>query len=146
MATQTRALQAGEAAPSFDLSDEQGKRHRLSGYRGQTLVLCFIPPQAPGLPSRDFGEAFPGYQRKDVFMLAVMQGTPSRIGELNRHLKVPCPILCDDGRLAAAYGVENVMAAGINMAFFAIGVDGIVKLVLKHARNPRHVYELLGRA
>jgi len=145
MATQTTVLEAGMQAPGFDATDEQGKKHTLSGYAGQTLVLCFIPAQAPGLARRDFHEAYPGSQKRDIFLLGVMVGTPHAVGEFKRHVKAPFPILCDDGRITAAYGVTSVMNAGRNMAFFAIGPDGALKLVLKHARNPRHVYELLGR-
>lgn len=145
MAITTTHLEAGMAAPPFDVSDELGHRHFLSGYAGQTLVLCFIPAQAPGLSSRNFGEAYPGSQKKDIFLLGVMVGTPHTVGEFKRRVRAPFPILCDDGRITAAYGVTSVMNAGRNMAFFAVGGDGVLKLVLKHARNPRHVYELLAR-
>jgi len=145
MATTTTYLEAGAAAPPFDASDEQGHVHRLSGYAGKTLVLCFIPAQAPGLAGRNFHESYPGSQKEDIFLLGVMIGTPKSIGEFKRHVRAPFPILCDDGRITAAYGVTSVMNAGRNMAFFAIGPEGDIRLVLKHARNPRHVYELLAR-
>ena len=34
-------LGAGDTAPDFDLEDQDGKRHRLADYAGQTVVLYF---------------------------------------------------------------------------------------------------------
>ena len=36
-------LEAGDQAPPFDLLDQDGTRHRLSDYRGRTVVLYFYP-------------------------------------------------------------------------------------------------------
>ncbi len=33
----------GQPAPDFALPDEKGTIHRLSGYRGRTVVLMFYP-------------------------------------------------------------------------------------------------------
>lgn len=35
-------LREKEAAPDFDLSDDQGKRHRLKDYLGKKVVLWFF--------------------------------------------------------------------------------------------------------
>ena len=36
-------LQAGQAAPEFELPDEENQPVRLKDYQGQTLVLYFFP-------------------------------------------------------------------------------------------------------
>lgn len=36
-------LDAGDRAPAFTLKDQDGETHRLSDYRGRTLVLYFYP-------------------------------------------------------------------------------------------------------
>jgi len=36
-------LKVGAAAPAFALRDQSGKMHRLSDYRGHTVVLAFYP-------------------------------------------------------------------------------------------------------
>lgn len=35
--------QVGQPAPDFRLPDQAGKMHRLSDYRGRTVVLAFYP-------------------------------------------------------------------------------------------------------
>ena len=42
-------LAAGDAAPDFELSDQDGALHRLADYRGRTVVLYFYPrDETPG--------------------------------------------------------------------------------------------------
>ncbi len=36
-------LEAGDAAPTFELQDQDGVVHRLQDYAGRTLVLYFYP-------------------------------------------------------------------------------------------------------
>jgi peroxiredoxin len=39
----TKQLMQGQSAPDFELKDTNGKLHRLSGYRGQKIiVLAFL--------------------------------------------------------------------------------------------------------
>ncbi|MEE2903224.1 MAG: thioredoxin family protein [Myxococcota bacterium] len=37
----------GKAAPSFSLTDQHGKKHELSAYKGKTVVLEWTNPQCP---------------------------------------------------------------------------------------------------
>lgn len=144
--TPTHHLEPGSVAPSFDDTDEQGKRHQLGGYRGQTLVLCFLPHDT-GRPGRDHREQYPGSALKDVFLLGVMLGTPQTIGEWKRHNKADFPILADaHGEISKSYGMMDLMAREHHPGYVAIGPDGRVKLVLKHASKPGHVFELLKRS
>lgn len=41
--SQTSLLAAGDAAPDFELPDQDGNPVRLSGFAGQTVVLYFYP-------------------------------------------------------------------------------------------------------
>jgi peroxiredoxin Q/BCP len=36
-------LQAGDAAPDFEVKDHQGRNVKLSDYRGKDVVLWFYP-------------------------------------------------------------------------------------------------------
>lgn len=38
---------AGDAAPSFDLVDLEGRRHTLAAYRGRTVILEWLNPDCP---------------------------------------------------------------------------------------------------
>ena len=144
--TATPQLQVGAPAPGFDLSDEQGHRHRLSEYRGQTLILCFLPHDT-GPAGRNPREHYPGSTLDNCFMLGVMIATPQTAGEFHRRNQAPFPIAADtNAAVSRAYGMMELMAREHHPGYVAIGPDGMVKVVLKHRSSPNHVYELLKRA
>lgn len=137
-------VSVGTTAPEFSGSDEQGHRHRLSEYAGSTLVLCFLP-HPESIPSgRDLSGSFPGARKKDVFILGVMTGTPQTVGRVRAHNRIPFPIVCDDGRIAATYGLDR--GNGARFAIFVIDPAGVLKGLYKNLDNPRHLSELLSRA
>lgn len=139
-------LETGSPAPPFEGTDENGHMHRLSEYRGQTLVLMFLPHDT-GRPGRDRHAHFPGSQLEGVYLLGVMIGTPEKVGEWKRRSEAPFPILADvHAAVTKAYGMMELMAREHHPGFVAIGPDGSVKVVLKHRGKPGHVYELLKRA
>ncbi|MGC4074181.1 MAG: thioredoxin family protein [Nibricoccus sp.] len=41
------AAEVGQAAPDFTLTDVSGKTHKLSDYRGKTVVLEWVNPECP---------------------------------------------------------------------------------------------------
>lgn len=43
LATLSDGLRIGATAPEFALTDQNGKVHRLTDYRGKTVVLMFFP-------------------------------------------------------------------------------------------------------
>ena len=42
------ALKAGDTAPAFELPGSDGKVHRLSDYKGKTVVLAWFPKAFTG--------------------------------------------------------------------------------------------------
>ncbi len=128
---------AGSRAPDFSRTDEQGHMHRLAEYRGRTLVLCFLPRP------EELGGVFPDISQKDVFILGVMAGSPSTVGLARAKHRIPFPLVCDTGTIAADYGLTGKTA---RYSFFVIAPDGTLKAVYKNLDNPRHLSELLHRA
>ncbi|MBI4347145.1 MAG: redoxin domain-containing protein [Elusimicrobia bacterium] len=143
MAQLTHAhVAVGDAAPDFSGTDEAGHMHRLAEYRGKTLLVCFLP-RPEHIPSgRDLSGRFPGSRQKDVFILGVMPGSPQSVGKARAARRIPFPMVCDSGRIAADYGVDGKTS---RFTIFAIGPDGRVKAVYKNLDNPRHLNELLNR-
>lgn len=142
----THHLEIGSPAPDFRDTDENGHIHRLAEYRGQTLVLMFLPHDT-GRAGRDRAVHYPGSQLQGVYLLGVMIGTPEKVGEWKRRSEAPFPILADvHGAISKEYGMLDLMAREHHPGYVAIGPDGRIKAVLKHRGNPGHVYELLKRA
>ena len=40
---EARMLEPGDQAPDFEVMDHTGRRQKLSGYRGRSVVLWFYP-------------------------------------------------------------------------------------------------------
>lgn len=98
----------GQAAPDFNLSDQNGKWHRLADYRGKWLVLYFYPKDdTPGCTKQAC--AF----RDDIFKLrklgaevvGVSVDDAASHAEFAKKYSLPFPLLADhQGATAARYG------------------------------------------
>ena len=157
-------LQAGEAAPLFELSDQDGRLHRLVDYRGRTVVLYFYPrDESPGCTAqacsfRDAHEAITRPGAADGSRATASAGAPGGAVVLGvstddaashrrfreRHA-LPFPLLVDQGaRVASAYGAwgEKTLygrtMVGMTRATFIIGPDGRLARVWKRARAAGH--------
>lgn len=66
-------INQGEAAPDFELKDQNGKAHRLSAYRGGPVVLFFYPKDMTTgctLEARDFERLGPEFEKIGVPVFA----------------------------------------------------------------------------
>ena len=101
-------LVAGEAAPEFELNDQNGKTHDLQSYRGCWLVLYFYPRDAtPGCTREacNFRDSLLLIRalNADVAGVSVDRSEVHARFALQHHL--PFPLLADTtGKTAAAYG------------------------------------------
>jgi peroxiredoxin len=106
-----RALKAGDKAPSFSLSDAEGKtvssadllRHGpliLSFYRGVWCPYCNMELQA-------LEAAKPEFDRLGATLVAISPQTPPNSRKSIRQHKLTFPILSDaKGEVAAAFGLR----------------------------------------
>lgn len=66
-ASSTRAaLEIGQAAPDFSFTDLQGQSHRLSEYRGKTVVLEWVNPECPFVRKHYESGNMPATQRAAI--------------------------------------------------------------------------------
>jgi thioredoxin-dependent peroxiredoxin len=154
MATLTE-IAVGDLAPDFKLSDEQGKMHRLSDYRGSTVILYFYPrDNTPGCTQEacDFRDSYKMFRHKDAFLLGVGPDTVQSHGKFKLKHNLPFPLLADpDHKVCEAYGVwkEKTLYGrkfmGVERSTFVIDPQGKIRLILRKVKVPGHVAELLKR-
>jgi peroxiredoxin len=131
------AADVGQPAPEFALKDLDGKVHKLSDYRGKTVVLEWFNPGCPYVVTAHTKGSLVDLAQKQskdgVVWLAVNSGAPGKQGhgvETNRAAakawSMAYPILVDEsGSVGKAYGATNTPH------MFVVSKDG--RLVYKGA-------------
>jgi peroxiredoxin Q/BCP len=141
-------LEAGDAAPAFELPDQDGTLHRLSDYRGRVLVLYFYPrDNTPGCTKEacSFRDEYAGLQSRNVEVLGVSTDTAASHLKFRAKHALPFPLLVDEGgRVASQYGAwgEKVLygrkSIGMTRSTFIIGPEGTLLRVWKRAKADGH--------
>ena len=113
------AADLGKPAPDFTLKDLDGKVHKLSDYRGKTVVLEWFNPGCPYVVAAHTKGSLVDLAQKQskegVVWLAVNSGAPGKQGhgvEANKAAakawSMAYPILVDEsGAVGKAYGATN---------------------------------------
>ena len=67
-------IQNNITAPDFNLADQEGKMHRLSDFKGKTVLLYFYPKDdTPGCTTEacNFRDDYSKYEKAGVVVLGV---------------------------------------------------------------------------
>jgi len=102
-------LNVGDIAPDFELEDQNGKKVKLSQFRGKkNLLLAFFPFAFSPVCTNELGELKEKedtIQRLDTQILAASVDSTWTQKAFAKELKVKFPLLSDFGKKAAAsYG------------------------------------------
>ncbi|WP_419785447.1 peroxiredoxin [Pseudodesulfovibrio sp.] len=125
----------GDPAPDFDLPSFDGKRYRLSDFRGKAVVLTFVPAAWTPVCS----DQWPGYNlvldmfaKRGAQLIGISEDNwPSQHAWVEAMGGLGFPVLSDfwpHGAAASAYGVlrSNGMA---ERALFIIDAKGIIRWI-----------------
>lgn len=117
----------GDKAPDFSLVGMDGKTHKLSEYKGKTVLLnfwgTFCPPCKDEMPAMQ--KQYEQSKREDIEFLAVnLAESPITVQNFISQYNVTFPILLDDKEeIRKRYGVINYPTT------FFIGPDGRIASV-----------------
>lgn len=141
-------LAAGDPAPAFELPDQDGYVHRLTEYRGRTVVLYFYPrDDTPGCTAQacSFRDAHDEIAAEGAVILGVSADDAKSHRDFRANQALPFPLLVDeDAEVAKEYGAwgEKVFYGrrflGLTRSTFVIGPDGNLLKVWKRARPKNH--------
>ena len=98
----------GEAAPDFEMTDDEGKKVKLSDYRGKKVVLYFYPQDFTSgceLQACSFRDIYPQVEGKNAVVLGVSPDDQESHKNFREALNLPFHLLVDqDHKVADAWG------------------------------------------
>jgi len=139
----------GNAAPEFELSDQNGQLHSLEDYRDQWVVLYFYPKdETPGCTTEacEFRDNIFAYKDLNAQILGVSLDDVESHKAFAENHGLPFPLLADvDGTTSTAYGVKTRMF-GMTVAkrqTFLIGPDGVIAKHYETVKPAEHSDQVL---
>lgn len=139
----------GDAAPGFELRDQDGKVHTLEDYRDSWVALYFYPKNGtPGCTTEacEFRDNIFAFDRLGCQVLGIsLDDEASHKAFAEKH-GLPFPLLADtDGVTSDAYGVKTRI---LGMTFakrqtFLIGPDGRIARHYEKVNPARHSQQVL---
>ena len=154
-------IEPGKKAPAFTLTDQDGKTHKLSDYKGQPVVLFFYPKDMTSGCTReacDFQDLGAKFKRAGAAVLGISILDPKSKKKFADKEGLKYPLLADDrvneeGKpdpvVADKYGVwvEKSMYGktymGIERTTYLIDKDGKVARRWDKVKVPDHAQEVL---
>ena len=146
-------ISSGIPAPDFNLQDETGIPRKLSGFRGQPVVLYFYPKDdTPGCTKEAcaFRDNYSSYEKAGVVILGVSPDSPKSHAKFKEKYNLPFSLLADEGHyvcdLYGVWGPKMYMGKsyeGVLRTTFLIGADGNIRQVFENVNPEGHSAEIL---
>ncbi|HET6410997.1 MAG TPA: thioredoxin-dependent thiol peroxidase [Anaeromyxobacter sp.] len=147
-------LEVGKKAPDFTLQDENGKKVKLSDFRGKRVVVFFYPKAMTSGCTReacDFRDEADAFKGKDAVVLGISKDPPAAQLRFKEKYQLPFPLLSDEGTLVlrayGAFGAKNMYGkkvVGTIRTTVVVGPDGKVLQVFPKVKVDGHVAKVLG--
>ena len=100
------AVEAGQSAPDFSLTNIDGQKMSLSDFKGKAVILNFFaswcPPCRAEIP--DFVELQKAYADKDFTFIGVSLVDAKESKDFASKMNINYPVLVDDGKVSVLYG------------------------------------------
>ncbi len=130
--SQARAIEAGQAAPDFSLTNIDGQKASLTDFKGKAVILNFFaswcPPCREEIP--DFIALQKTYGDKGFTFVGVSLVNVSESKDFAAKMGINYPVLIDDGKVSNLYGpVRSIPTT------YVIGKDGKIVKMYIGARN-----------
>ncbi len=141
-------IEPGKSAPDFELPDQDGKPVKLSGLRGQSVVVYFYPKAATsGCTVQACGvrDHQADYAKAGAVVLGVSPDGVAKVKKFHENEALNFPLLADEYHAVAdSYGVwvQKSMYGrtywGNERTTFVIDSDGRIAQVLRKVKPAEH--------
>ncbi len=148
-AVQAAVPEAGQAAPEFELPDQQGQVRRLGEWRGKWLVLYFYPKNdTPACTAEacNFRDDWLRLQALGAEVVGISVDTRASHQAFAQKYKLPFALLSDDrGEVATRYGALSdwLLFRFAKRYTFVIDPQGRIARVYRSVDTDKHSAEIL---
>jgi len=141
-------IEQGQAAPDFELPDQDGRAVKLSDFRGQPVVVYFYPKaDTPGCTTQACGvrDHRADYAKVGTVVLGISPDPVKKVKKFHEKYDLDFALLADEGHTVAdTYGVwaEKSMYGktyfGNERTTFVIDAEGKIADVLRKVKPVEH--------
>jgi peroxiredoxin Q/BCP len=146
-------LTAGQVAPNFSLSDQNGEVHSLSAYRGKWVLLYFYPKDnTPGCTKQAcmLRDAYPDFGKLNCVVFGISTDSEKSHKKFEEKFQLPFTLLADtEKEVVKAFGVwapKKFMGReflGTLRTSFLIDPEGKIAKVYEKVKPELHANEVL---
>ena len=145
-------LKEGQKAPLFEGTDQDGKKIRLSDFKGKKVVLYFYPKDdTPGCTAEacNLRDNYSELQKKGFVVLGVSPDSEKSHQGFIKKYSLPFPLLSDPEKkilnLYGAYG-EKMMygkpVTGVLRSTFIIDEKGSIEKIISKVNTSEHTDQI----
>jgi thioredoxin-dependent peroxiredoxin len=148
------ALKAGDKAPDFEVSDQNGKTVKLSDFQGKKVVLYFYPQDNTPtctVEACNLRDNYSALKAKGYEVLGVSPDSAKKHTNFIKKFSLPFTLLADtDNKIIESYGLwaEKQMFGkkymGVLRTTFLIDEKGVIERVIDDVKSKEHAEQILG--
>ena len=150
--TDSTRLEAGDPAPQFTLTDQDGSSVSLAAFAGSKVVVYFYPAAlTPACTKQacDFRDNLGALETAGYRVLGISRDTPEKLRKFRDEEGLTFPLLSDPDltihTMYGAWGEKNLYGktvTGVLRSTFVIDEAGQIALALYNVRATGHVASL----
>jgi peroxiredoxin Q/BCP len=145
----------GTKAPSFTGVDKDGKKVKLSDYKGQRVALYFYPKDdTPGCTKQacNLRDNFDGLKEKGITIIGVSKDSKASHEKFASKYDLPFTLISDEDlsihKKYGTYGEKNMYgrkSMGVIRTTFLINEMGLILDIIKRPNTSNHTEEIIRR-
>ncbi|MEQ9376520.1 MAG: thioredoxin-dependent thiol peroxidase [Imperialibacter sp.] len=148
------ALKAGDKAPDFEVSDQNGKTVKLSDFQGKKVVLYFYPQDNTPtctVEACNLRDNYSVLKAKGYEVLGVSPDSAKKHTNFIKKFSLPFTLLADtDNKIIESYGLWAEKTTfgrtymGVLRTTFIIDEKGIIERIIDDVKSKEHAEQILG--
>jgi peroxiredoxin Q/BCP len=141
-------LEAGDQAPAFAATDQNGDERTNTDFGGSKLVMYFYPKAfTPGCTTEacDFRDRYELFSESGVEIIAISPDQPDKLAKFKNEHDLPFDLLSDpDNEISTAYGAYGLKKnygreyMGIIRSTFLVDATGVIEEAYYNVRAKGH--------